>query len=150
MLDSAALRLLLLDLLSQQQRHGYELIRAIESLTRGVYAPSPGVVYPSLTQLVQDGLLKELDTGDQRRPFAVTAKGKATLRRSAEEVTAIAQRLQALAEVRERVEAAPVRRAMQGLKSALFDRLSDGAARDTVLAIAEIIDHATRQIERLP
>ena len=51
MFDSGELRLVLLKLIADQPRHGYDLIRAIEELTNGAYAPSPGVVYPTLTML---------------------------------------------------------------------------------------------------
>src|SRR5262250_1986022 len=51
--DSGELRLVLLKLISDQPRHGYELIRAIEELSGGSYVPSPGMVYPTLT-LLQD------------------------------------------------------------------------------------------------
>jgi hypothetical protein len=53
MFESGELRLVLLKLIADEPRHGYDLIRAIEELTGGEYAPSPGVVYPTLT-LLQD------------------------------------------------------------------------------------------------
>jgi hypothetical protein len=53
MFESGELRLVLLKLIADEPRHGYDLIRAIEALTGGEYAPSPGVVYPTLT-LLQD------------------------------------------------------------------------------------------------
>ncbi|MFX5622468.1 PadR family transcriptional regulator, partial [Acinetobacter baumannii] len=46
MFDGSELRLILLKLIADTPRHGYDLIREIESLTGGAYAPSPGVVYP--------------------------------------------------------------------------------------------------------
>ncbi|STG50311.1 putative transcriptional regulator [Escherichia coli] len=42
------LRLVILDILSRDDSHGYELIKAIENLTQGNYTPSPGVIYPTL------------------------------------------------------------------------------------------------------
>jgi hypothetical protein len=59
-------------------------------------------------------------------------------------------RLEALAQAREKTDPAPVRRAMHSMKTALFDRLSqEGVSRETVLAVAEIIDEAARKIERI-
>ena len=49
MFDGGELRLVLLKLIADEPRHGYDLIREIEELTGGAYAPSPGVVYPTLT-----------------------------------------------------------------------------------------------------
>src|SRR5919204_3293828 len=60
--DSGELRLVLLKLIADQPRHGYELIRAIEELTAGSYVPSPGVVYPTLTMLHEMGQIEEAQT----------------------------------------------------------------------------------------
>src|SRR3546814_7836503 len=51
MFDSGELRLVLLKLIADEPRHGYDLIRQVEELTSGAYAPSPGVIYPTLTLL---------------------------------------------------------------------------------------------------
>ena len=48
-LASADLQLLILGLLAEKPRHGYEIIKALDELSRGFYAPSPGMVYPALT-----------------------------------------------------------------------------------------------------
>lgn len=45
------LQLMLLALLEEQPRHGYELIKALEARSNGFYSPSPGVIYPALTYL---------------------------------------------------------------------------------------------------
>ncbi len=57
--DAGELRLVLLKLISDHPRHGYELIRAIEELSGGFYVPSPGVVYPTLTMLHEMGQIEE-------------------------------------------------------------------------------------------
>jgi hypothetical protein len=57
--DAGELRLVLLKLIADQPRHGYDLIRAIEEMTHGTYAPSPGVVYPTLTMLQVMGFIEE-------------------------------------------------------------------------------------------
>ena len=49
------LQLVVLHLISQRPRHGYEIIKAIEELSFGFYAPSPGVIYPALTYLEELG-----------------------------------------------------------------------------------------------
>ena len=59
MFESGELRLVLLKLIADEPRHGYQLIKAIEELTEGDYAPSPGVVYPTLTMLDDMGLIAE-------------------------------------------------------------------------------------------
>jgi DNA-binding PadR family transcriptional regulator len=86
-----------------------------------------------------------------RKPFALTDAGRAHLAEHTVEVEAALARLAALAEVRERTDAAPVRRAMQNLKAALHDRLSqEGVDRKEILEVAGLIDEAASKIERLP
>ena len=69
-------RLLLLALLAEQPRHGYELIRIIEDLFGGAYAPSPGVVYPTLTLLAEQDLVAPQEEGsDGKKRYAITAAG---------------------------------------------------------------------------
>ena len=59
MFGSGELRLALLALINEEPRHGYELIRAIEDMTGGGYAPSPGAVYPTLQMLEEEGQIKQ-------------------------------------------------------------------------------------------
>ena len=51
------LRLYLLKLLDESPRHGYEVIRLLQDRFMGVYAPSPGTIYPRLARLEEDGLV---------------------------------------------------------------------------------------------
>ncbi|MGB5020145.1 MAG: PadR family transcriptional regulator, partial [Sphingorhabdus sp.] len=73
--DGNELRLILLKLIADQPRHGYDLIKAIEELSDGAYAPSPGVVYPTLTMLVDMGLIGEAQSDGAKRSFAITNEG---------------------------------------------------------------------------
>ena len=77
MFDSGELRLVLLKLIGDQPRHGYDLIRAIESLSGGAYAPSPGVIYPTLTLLADMGHIDETKGEGARKLFAITESAHA-------------------------------------------------------------------------
>ena len=80
----------------------------------------------------------------------ITAEGEARIADEADTVAALQARLTSMAVMRERTDAAPVRRAMQNLKTAIFDRLSqDRVDREMVLRVAELIDDAARKIERI-
>jgi DNA-binding PadR family transcriptional regulator len=72
------LKLLLLDLIAQQPSHGYDLIRRIEDLFEGAYAPSPGVIYPTLTFLEESDLIAS-DANNGKKLYSVTAVGQASL-----------------------------------------------------------------------
>jgi DNA-binding PadR family transcriptional regulator len=148
--DSSELRLVLLKLIADQPRHGYELIRAIEDLTGGFYVPSPGVVYPTLTMLHEMGQIEEAASGGSRKAFAVTVEGTAHLVAKKEEVEALFARLAQLANARQRADGGPVRRAMQNLKTVLIYRLdSEDVKTETLHQVAAILDEAAQKIERL-
>ena len=148
--DSGELRLVLLKLIADQPRHGYELIRAIEELSGGSYVPSPGVVYPTLTLLQDMGQIEEAASDGSRKAFAATADGTAELAAKKDEVEALLARLAQLAGVRGRTDAAPIRRAMANLRTVLMYRLDREEVRPEALhEIAAILDEAAQKIERL-
>lgn len=150
MFDSAELRLVLLKLVADQPRHGYDLIRAIEELTAGAYSPSPGVVYPTLTMLAEMGHTQENATDGNRKTYAVTEAGSAHLAEHAAEVETLFARLKDLAAERARVDGAPIRRALGNLRAVLMHRLDqDHADAKTIHAVTAILDEAAQKIERL-
>jgi len=148
--DAAELRLVLLKLISDQPRHGYELIRAIEELSGGSYVPSPGVVYPTLTMLHEMGQIEEAVSGGTRKAFSVTPEGAEHLVAKNAEVEALFARLAQLAGVRERRDGGPIRRAMQNLQTVLMYRLDrEEVPAETLHHAAAILDEAAQRIERL-
>lgn len=148
--DAAELRLVLLKLLKDQPRHGYDLIRAVEELTAGAYSPSPGVVYPTLTLLADMGHIAEEASEGSRKTYAITPEGTAFLEARKAEVEALMARLTEMASVRERVDATSIRRAMGNLRTVLMNRLGgEDASPETLHAVTAILDEAAQRIERL-
>ncbi len=145
---SGELRLVLLRLIADESRHGYELIKAIEELTGGAYAPSPGVVYPTLSLLTDEGVVSEAADG-ARQAYVVTEAGTAELAERADEAQALLDRLKALAEDGEARRAPPIARAVGNLFNALRHRAQGEFDRETIHSVAEILDEAARKIERL-
>ena len=145
------LRLVLLKLIADEPRHGYDLIRAIEELTGGEYAPSPGVVYPTLTLLQDMGLIEEAagEGPAQAVPGRPTRAARIS-RSSAEEVEALFERLSDLAP-REGGSAGPaIGRAVKNLMTALSHRIGrDGLDEELLHEIAAILDEAAQRIERV-
>ena len=151
--DSAELRLVLLKLVEDTPRHGYELIKEIEARSGGVYAPSPGMVYPTLTLIADLGQVDEIPEGSRKR-FAITHAGRKVLVAEARGVAEAMARLDALARLRAPTDAATIRRAMRNLHSAVHDRLAQegtdaAATRTAQFDVAAILDEAARRIERL-
>jgi DNA-binding PadR family transcriptional regulator len=150
MFDGGELRLVLLKLIADESRHGYELIRAIEDLTGGSYAPSPGVVYPTLTLLDEMGLIASEPSDDNRKRYGVTSEGAMHLEENREQVEALMARLEGVGAEATRADGAPIRRAMGNLKVALGNRVTRGEFSDETLHdIAALIDEVAQKIERL-
>lgn len=144
------LRLILLKLIEEAPRHGYDLIREIEARSNGAYAPSPGVVYPTLTMLDDMDLIAEHKSDGAKKQFAITEAGSAHLAENAAEVAALFERLADLGERHARTHGGPVRRAMHNLKTVLAASVFDDEVdAERLHAIAEILDEAARKIERL-
>src|SRR3990167_100351 len=150
MLDSGDLRLVLLKLIAAEPRHGYDLIRQIEDLAGGSYAPSPGVIYPTLTLLDDMGLIEAQQSDGAKKLFAITDAGRAELEVNSEIVGAALARLTAIGEETQRTDHASVRRAMGNLRQVLMNRLGDRDLDNAALHdIVALIDEAAQKIERL-
>jgi DNA-binding PadR family transcriptional regulator len=150
MFGRAQLRLLLLKLIAEQPRHGYDLIKAMEELSGGHYSPSPGVVYPALAMLADEGLIAEQESDDQRRKFAITGLGEDALAEDADEAERAMERLTHLAEHADRHRAPSIERAAASLFTAVGQRMAEGSEEGGLAhRIAEILDEAAQKIERL-
>jgi DNA-binding PadR family transcriptional regulator len=151
MFGSGELRLVLLKLIADEPRHGYDLIRAVEELTFGDYAPSPGIIYPTLTLLQDMGLIEEAQSEGPRKPFQVTDEGRKHLEEKADEVDALFERLEEEFAPKERGGGGPpIGRAVGNLMNALSHRIGrDGIDEELLHEIATILDEAAQRIERV-
>lgn len=143
------LRLVLLALLAEQPRHGYDLIREIEAKTGGAYAPSPGIVYPTLTMLQDMGLIAEAAADGARKAYAATAEGTAHLDANRAAVDALLARIGELGTSQRRTDRSPVRRAVHNLHRALNERVTrDEDDAELMHRLAALLDEVTQKIER--
>src|SRR3954468_21680436 len=76
MFDAGAMRYVVLHLIAEKPRHGYELIKEIEALAGGAYAPSPGAIYPLLAMLLDLGHIQSSADGNKKL-HALTDEGRA-------------------------------------------------------------------------
>jgi DNA-binding PadR family transcriptional regulator len=81
-------RAAILSLLAQAPANGYALIQAISEQSNGAWKPSPGSVYPTLAQLVDEGLITPVDTVAPRSDYRLTDSGQAYVTEHAEELAA--------------------------------------------------------------
>ena len=150
MFGSGELRLVLLKLVADEPRHGYDLIRAVEELTGGEYAPSPGVVYPTLTLLQDMGLIEEAEAEGSRKPFQATDEGRKHLEENAEEIEELFERLDEHGSRRRRSHRPEMGRAVANLMAALKNRVAHEGWNEQLLnEVVDILDDAAQRIERI-
>jgi len=140
------LRLVILHLIAEKPRHGYEIIKAIEEHVGGAYSPSPGVIYPTLTMLEELGHVT-VSTGDgAKKLHAITTEGRAYLEAHRPSVDALLARMEEASRVHGGGPAPQIVRAMENLRTALRLRIGRGVPDvERVRAIAAAIDAAALQ-----
>lgn len=141
-------RLIILKLISEKPSHGYEIIKAIEDRLGGAYSPSPGIVYPALTLLEEQGLIRVETTDGPRKLYAITPEGRTELERNRAMAEEIFARIAAINARHGGGPAPQIVRAMENLKLALRLRLSQGPlAAEQVARIANLLDEAAKSVE---
>lgn len=150
MFGQGELRLALLALIAEKPSHGYELIKGIEEMTGGAYAPSPGAVYPTLQMLADEGQIEEAEAEGAKKPFVATAQGREELETRKDEVEELMRRLGRHATRAERMRSPDLFRAMGNLGSVLKNRARSGKLDErTINEIVDMIDEMAKRIERL-
>lgn len=144
-LSRGDLRLLVLSLLADQPRHGYELIQLISDMFVRVYTPSAGSIYPVLAQFEAAGWVGAVEDGGRKR-YALSALGQAELEAQRDEVDAAVHRVRDSARTITKAHLPPpVRDALRELKHALglcHGRWQD----DNAAAVAEALREAAAHI----
>jgi DNA-binding PadR family transcriptional regulator len=146
--DHGELRLVVLALIAEAPRHGYELIKAIEERLAGSYSPSPGVIYPTLTMLEELGHATVQETAGKKL-YAITDEGRAWLVANQRAVDTALARMKDISARHGGGPAPQIIRAMENLKLALRMRMGRGPLTPEELqGIAAAIDAAAVAIER--
>jgi len=147
--DSGDLRLVILAMLAEKPRHGYEIIKALGERVGGDYSPSPGVVYPTLSMIEDMGYATAAQEQGGRKLYTLTPEGEAFVAENKAQSDAIFARLDG-ADGARRGDFAPIFRAMENLRMAVRMRARRHEAKSTVVqAIADALDAAAKAIERL-
>ena len=150
MFEGGELRLVLLKLIADEPRHGYELIRAIEEMTGGDYAPSPGIVYPTLTMLEDMGLISDAKSETTKKVYEATDEGRAHLDENSDEVEELIERLEGHGQHRRRGHRPEIGRAIGNLMTALRNRIAHEGWNEQLLdEVVDILDEAAQRIERV-
>lgn len=146
MLGHGDLKLLLLALIEQQPRHGYELIRTIEEMFHGHYSPSPGAIYPTLTMLEEMGYASVENEQGNRKLYAITAEGSAYLQENRAAVDAMTERNRHSARLIAKLSLPmSIRKGMHALKHAVLMRGADWNKAEAQ-RVAAILERAAADI----
>lgn len=145
--ESGELSLLILYLIQDTPRHGYEIMKLIENELSGAFSPSPGVVYPTLTMLEEMGFA-QVATEGARKLYSITDGGQAELTESKAAVESLLERMKHASHHMARERPPQLIRAMENLRMVL--RMRGGQlTQDQLNSVIDIIDGAAKQIERL-
>ncbi|HFZ8995720.1 TPA: PadR family transcriptional regulator [Citrobacter freundii] len=144
------IRLVILDILSREASHGYELIKAIETLTGGHYTPSPGVIYPTLDMLEDQSLISIREEDGGRKQITLTEQGQQWLEDNQEALEQIQERIQARCVGFELRKNPQIKRALDNFKAVLDLRVNQGASsEEQIKRIVGVIDRAALEIAQL-
>jgi DNA-binding PadR family transcriptional regulator len=146
--DQGDLRFVILKLIGESPRHGYEIIKAIEDAVGGAYSPSPGVIYPTLTLLEELGYVTVAAAEGGKKLYSITDAGKAQLEEQKATVEGIFHRM---ADIHARFDGPSPRiaRAMQNLGAAIALRMRAGSMSPEQLdTLVAAIDEAARAAEK--
>jgi DNA-binding PadR family transcriptional regulator len=163
-LASVDLQLLILGLLAEKPRHGYEIIKALDERSKGFYIPSPGMVYPALTYLEEIGHAT-VEVEGSRKLYHITDAGKEHLDDNRSTADALFAQFNRVGERMDRVRRAmradetgegsdaeherrgskELLRARRDLKSALADKWD--SSREEQERVVEILKRAIAEIQ---
>ena len=143
------LRLVILHLIAEKPRHGYEIIKAVEEQAGGAYSPSPGVIYPTLTLLEEIGHVTVHPGEGAKKLHAITDEGKAFLDANRPAMETLLTRMAEASRAHGGGPAPQILRAMENLKLALRLRLARGPlTEDQITTVAAALDAAATGVER--
>lgn len=146
MFDAGALRLVVLGLIAEQSRHGYDIIRALTDRFQGAYSPSPGSIYPMLQMLEDAGLVTAREEGGKRL-YAITEAGLSFLEENAAQLAKINAQLE---EASGPIGKSSLGEAIGAFRETLFRRMRGGSlSPEQADRLRDILAQAREEIDKL-
>ena len=148
--EAGRMKLLVLYLIEQSPKHGYEIIKDISDLVGGGYSPSAGTIYPTLSWLEEMHFIHVSESEGDRKQYHMTEAGIAHLQQQQKLVQELLEKLETRREIHDNDQLIDIYRAMENLKTALRLKLKlNQVDVEQVRQIAEKIDQAAVEIGRL-
>ena len=146
--DHGELRLVVLALIAERPRHGYEIIKEIEDRVANTYSPSPGVIYPTLIMLEEIGHATVAEE-EGKKLYAITPDGSAYIAVHRAALDGALQRMRSVSDANSGGPAPEIVRATENLRMALRLRQGRGPlTTEQTHAVAAALDAAAVAIER--
>ncbi|MGA2851961.1 MAG: PadR family transcriptional regulator [Terracidiphilus sp.] len=147
--DAGDVKLVILRLLAEQPSYGYQLIKTMEQRLAGGYTPSPGVIYPTLTMLEEEGLASSV-TENNKKIYSLTPEGNEFLESNKERIGELFERLEETGRGFERGRSPEIMKAFMNLRSAVMARVSRESTKpEQISKITEAINAAAKAIDEL-
>jgi DNA-binding PadR family transcriptional regulator len=146
MFDPGALRLVVLGLIAEEPRHGYDIIRALGEKFQGSYSPSPGAIYPML-QMLEEADLVVSEVNGNKRLFSITGEGRAYLADNAAELDRIGAQI---AQVAGRMTGVAIGEELKALRWMIHAKMRAGGwSGEQVEKARTILERARQELEGL-
>jgi DNA-binding PadR family transcriptional regulator len=147
--DAGDIKLVILRLLSDQPSYGYQLIKTMEQRLAGGYAPSPGVIYPTLTLLEEEGLATS-SSENNKKVYSVTPEGIEFLEANKQQIGELFQRLEETGRGFERGRSPEIMKAFLNLRGAVMARVTRESIKpEQIRKITDAINAAAKAIDEL-
>jgi DNA-binding PadR family transcriptional regulator len=150
MFEQGDLKLVILRLLEEKPRHGYEIIKELESRSSGAYSPSPGTVYPTLTMLEDLGYARAVPEEGGKKIYEITEEGKKHLAEHSSTVNDVFEKFVKFAEGFTASPMLEVNQAFRDVAKATYSTATGHINdKDRLAKIKEVLTRAAAEIEGL-
>ena len=148
MFEQGDLKYVILQLIDDKPRHGYDIIKALEERSHGAYSPSPGTVYPTLTMLEEMGYVRASAEDGGKKVYEITPDGKKYLEENSSTVESIFERISETVEPFFSSSMGEVRSAMRHLaRSSLGTAMKHAENQEVLGKLAGILNRAATEID---
>jgi len=149
MFDQGHLKYVILKLLEEKPRHGYEIIKEIEERFGGAYSPSPGTVYPTLTLLEDLGYAVARPEESGKKIYEITDEGRKHLAENQPLTDDIFSKIEDFAQSIFGEPMMDVNRGLKNVASAIYGAKRQGRSAEQMRRIREILDQAAKSIDEV-
>jgi len=146
--DAGDMKYVILKLVREKPRHGYEVMKELEQRLHGCYSPSPGTVYPTLQWLEDEGLVVSKDV-ETKKVYEITDAGKQFLDEHKDVVDDILERVRDAVERTVGGAMGDVNRAVGQLVKAVYRAAWSAKDDATPKRLTEILNRAAQEVAGL-